>query len=115
MIATNPTKRHKVAFCADGHTVRVIPGHREVEVEDWVTFYNLLPGPVNVCIPSKDLFGETKFFTLKRRAKSDAFQVVKGALGCYPYAVYDPIAREFGHGSGVPIIIVLPGDDMTRI
>ena len=105
----NPTRRHRIAFCAEGRTVRVLPGHREVEAGDWVTFYNLHADPVNVLIPSEDLFGETKIFPLESGGRSDAFRVVKGALGCYPYAVYDPVTREFGHGSGVPIIIVYPG------
>jgi len=107
MSAMNPTTRHRIAFCAQGRTLRVVPGQREVEAGDWVVFYNLYKGPVNVLIPSDDLFGKTMIFTLKRGGKSDAFQVVKGALGCYPYAVYDPLAREFGHAS-VPIIIVYP-------
>ena len=73
-----------------------------------MTLSNLHAGPVDVLIPSKDLFGRKMIFTLKPGRRSEAFRVVKGALGCYPYAVYDPVTREFGHGSGVPIIIVYP-------
>ena len=111
MIVKNPTKRHKIEFRAKGRTLVVVPGHCEVRVGDWVTFDNLNADPVNVLILNKDLFGKTRIFTLKHGTKSRAFRVVKGASGRYPYAVYDPVARKFGHGSGVPIIIVLPGDD----
>jgi len=108
MAAKNPTRRHRIAFCADGCTMRVVPGHLEVEAGEWVTFSNLYAGLVDVWIPSKDLFGKKMIFTLKPGHKSEALRVVKGAIGCYPYAAYDPVTREFGHGSGVPIIIVYP-------
>jgi hypothetical protein len=101
-----PTERHRIAFYAEGCSLRVVPGHCDVQVGDWVTFYNLHKDPIIVLVPSEELFG-TSMFRLESRGSSEKFEVMKGAMGCYPFLVYDPATRRFGHAS-LPRIIVYP-------
>jgi len=102
------TTTHKIGIYAEGSALRITPGQREVEQGDEIVFHNFHKGPVIVMLPDTELLGKTEMITLwDKGSQSPPLTVTGTAIGPYPYAAYDPVAKEFAHAS-VPIIIVYP-------
>jgi hypothetical protein len=100
-------KTHRIGIYAEGGVLRIAPAQCDVEQEDRVVFSNLYAGTVVVMLPDIELFIEPDQTFELAAGGSRQLTVETAALGPYPYAVYDPGAKQFAQAS-VPIIIVYP-------